>query len=599
MADLDDGESVEMQGSGSTPYVLRNDGGVYSCSCPAWRHQSLPIDQRTCKHLRKLRGDQAELDRIGSDAPPIRAPKPRSPKAASAGGDGDDAGGSSDGKGPPVLLAERWDPGQHDPTGWWSSEKLDGVRAYWDGQQFLSRLGNRFLAPAWFVEGLPDHPLDGELWGGRKRFQETVSTVRRASGGDRWKELAFVVFDAPAHDGPFEDRIATASTVLSERAPYARTLEQVACRGIDHLKDELARVEALGGEGLMLRRPGSRYEVGRSSTLLKVKNFYDAEAVVIGHVAGAGKHRGRLGSLLVETAEGVKFNVGTGFSDAERGDPPPIGALITYRYQELTKDRVPRFPSYVGIRIDAAAPARLAVRASNPGRPTQPATASAPTAAAPAPAKATATPAPARAPAKPPATAAPKPTPAGSTPKAASAAKAEPNVGVGMARRFEFEEGTSSKFWEVSQAGSAFTVTYGRIGSSGQSKTKQLGSAGAAASEVAKLIAEKTGKGYVEITAPGSRPADDDDDDDDLDELDDLDEVEPEPDDDATEALRGVIREIRPLVAKVRARIRKDYPEGLPPGLLAELGLDEEEIEDLGEFVAGLGEVVQVLARFD
>ena len=133
MPDLDDGETIEMQGSGSKPYVLKNIGGVYSCTCPAWRNQSLAIEQRTCKHLRKLRGDAAEEARVGGA--PARA-APRSQPRSRAG--------------PPLLLAESWD-GDADLTGWWMSEKLDGVRAYWDGKQFLSRQGNRLHAPDWFV----------------------------------------------------------------------------------------------------------------------------------------------------------------------------------------------------------------------------------------------------------------------------------------------------------------------------------------------------------------------------------------------------------------------------------------------------------------
>lgn len=343
MGDLEDGDSIEMAGSGTKPYVLKNVGGVYSCTCPAWRNQSAGIDRRTCKHLKKLRGEQAEIDRLGSEAAvPIRAPKPAGSAEA------------EDAKAPPLLLAHRWEH-TFDLTGWWMSEKLDGVRAYWDGQQFLSRLGNRFVAPQWFVDGLPPTPLDGELWGGRKQFQDTVSTVRRVDGGERWKTLRFLVFDAPSHEGPFEARLDAVRTAV-DRHGYAVPHHHARCEGIDHLRAELARVEALGGEGLMLRRPASKYEVGRSSTLLKVKSFFDAEGVVVGHEAGAGRHKGRLGSVLVETPEGVRFNVGTGFSDAERSDPPPIGAVVTYRYQELTNAGVPRFPTFVGVRIDARAP---------------------------------------------------------------------------------------------------------------------------------------------------------------------------------------------------------------------------------------------------
>jgi len=331
MPDLRDGESTLMQGSGRKPYELKNVGGVYSCTCPAWRNQSVAIERRTCKHLRRLRGDAAEEARIGAALPQ----KPSRETEAT--------------EGPPLLLAERWGS-DLDLAGWWMSEKLDGVRAYWDGRQFRSRQGNLYHAPDWFVTGLPDLPLDGELWIDRKKFQRTTSIVRRQDKSDHWKEIRFLVFDAPAMPDPFEERLAFVTDHLQRRAlPYARALSHELCRSLDHLRQELARVEALGGEGLMLRQPGSRYEVGRSTTLLKVKNFHDAEARVVGHLEGKGRHKGRLGALEVELPDGTRFSVGTGFSDVERGNPPPVGSVIIFRYQELSEGGVPRFPSYVGV----------------------------------------------------------------------------------------------------------------------------------------------------------------------------------------------------------------------------------------------------------
>lgn len=191
MADLKDGETTEMQGSGSKPYVLKNVGGVYSCSCPAWRNQSLPIEKRTCKHLRKLRGDAAEEERIGSEI----APAPRKSEK------------EEEKDKPKLLLAEKWDNARN-LSGWWMSEKLDGVRAYWNGKEFISRQGNVYLAPEWFLEGLPDMPLDGELWLDRKKFQRAVSIVRRKDRSDLWKEITFLIFDAPGMDEPFEKRMA-------------------------------------------------------------------------------------------------------------------------------------------------------------------------------------------------------------------------------------------------------------------------------------------------------------------------------------------------------------------------------------------------------
>jgi DNA ligase-1 len=435
MPDLNDGESIEMKGSGSKPYILKNVGGVYSCTCPAWRNQSLAIERRTCKHLRKLRGDAAEEARIGG-AVPVRA------KAGAAG---------ETKEGPPLLLAERWDY-QADLSGWWMSEKLDGVRAYWDGKQFLSRLGNLYHAPDWFVEGLPDEPLDGELWIGRKMFQRTVSIVRRQDKNELWREVRYLVFDAPAHGGSFEQRHEYFQEILANRKPpFAAAHPHEVCNGLDHLREELARVEALGGEGLMLRQPRSKYEVGRSATLLKVKSFLDAEGRVVGHKAGAGRHKGRLGALQVELADGTRVDVGTGFSDAERENPPPIGSIVSFRYQELSEAGVPRFPAYIGQRED--------VELTAP--PTPPA--AAPVA---------------------------KPRAVPLLAPVASSASGK--------RYFEFVEGASSKFWEVSVNGNEMTTRWGRIGSAGQSKTKTFKDEASARAQAEKLIAEKTDDGYVE-----------------------------------------------------------------------------------------------------
>jgi DNA ligase-1 len=343
---LADGDKVQVKGASST-YELARTGTVYSCTCPAWRNQGAPIGQRTCKHLRAYLGDAVETARVGGAAPQV------SPATSKKQAD------AARGKAPPILLAHKWET-DHDPAGWWMSEKLDGIRAYWDGTSFISRLGNRFHAPDWFVADLPPDTLDGELWVGRKMFQRTTSIVRSGAQSDEWEQVTYVVFDAPRAPGTFEDRLAHAQRLLAQaQAPHARWLDHVVCRGIDHLREELSRVEGLGGEGLMLRRPKSMYEVGRSSSLLKVKTFHDAEATIVGHAAGTGKHKGRLGALIVELADGTRFNVGTGFSDAERDDPPKVGAVITFRYQELSKDGVPRFPSYIGERLDVKTPASI------------------------------------------------------------------------------------------------------------------------------------------------------------------------------------------------------------------------------------------------
>ena len=353
---LADGEKVTVQGS-SGSYELSRTGDVYACTCPAWRNQGAPIGMRTCKHLRAYLSDACETVRVGAAG---SQPRAAAKKSRSSSGAASSATTGDEGTAPPILLAHKWET-DHDPTGWWMSEKLDGIRAYWDGETFVSRLGNRFFAPDWFVEDLPADTLDGELWVGRKMFQKTTSIVRSGAAGQEWKTVQYVVFDAPNAKGSFEDRQKHAQKVLERSgAPHARWHEHVLCEGFDHLREELARVEALGGEGLMLRQPGSKYIAGRSTTLLKVKTFHDAEATVIGHAPGTGKHKGRLGALVAQLPGGITFNVGTGFSDHERENPPEIGAVITFRYQELSDDGVPRFPSYVGERLDVDTPAPIA-----------------------------------------------------------------------------------------------------------------------------------------------------------------------------------------------------------------------------------------------
>lgn len=430
MSDLTDGESIEVQGSAKKPYVIQNVGGVYSCSCPAWRNQSLGIESRTCKHIRKLRGDEAEKERVGDALPTRRASKAKQ-------------------DGPPLLLAHRWE-NEGDLGGWWMSEKLDGVRAYWDGTKFLSRQGNEFFAPDWFVEGLPETPLDGELWMDRKSFQKTVSIVRRQDKSDHWKNLKFLVFDAPAMSDAFETRVKSVEdTVARIGSEFVQALDHQLCRSVDHLREELDRVESLGGEGLMLREPGSKYEVGRSTSLLKVKTFHDADAVVIDHAAGKGRHKGRVGSLVVRMSDGTEFSVGTGLTDRQRESPPEPGTTITYRFQELTDAGVPRFPSFVRVRTDVAAARPPATKVSD--------------------------------------------TPRRSRIKATPVSDANEQT---ERSYFELIDGKSAKFWEVSLDDCTVTVRYGRTGTNGQTRTKEFPDASAAQVHVEKLIHEKTGKGY-------------------------------------------------------------------------------------------------------
>lgn len=238
---------------------------------------------------------------------------------------------------------------------YWVSEKLDGVRAYWDGERFWSRGGNEYRAPDWFTMGFPDVPMDGELWMGRGRFAELSGAVRRLEPVDpSWRQIRFMVFDLPTLNQPFSERIAAMKALLQPSpSPYLAMVAQRRATDHEQLMSALDTLVSEGGEGLMLRRGGSLHSAGRSDDLLKVKRYDDAEAVVVAHLAGSGKYEGMLGSVRVRREDdGRQFHIGTGFSDEQRENPPPVGATITYKYYGFTSTGLPRFASFLRIRND-------------------------------------------------------------------------------------------------------------------------------------------------------------------------------------------------------------------------------------------------------
>lgn len=242
---------------------------------------------------------------------------------------------------------------------YWVSEKYDGVRGYWDGQALWTRGGERIAAPAWFTAGWPAEPMDGELWAGHGRFARAVSTVRQQTPNDAaWRTLRFMVFDLPAHGKTFTERIPALHGVISRiDLPWVQAVAQSKVAHAQALQALLDKTVKNGGEGLMLHRGASLYKGVRSDDLLKLKKHDDSDAQVVGHVAGQGRHAGRLGALLVEMpAAGGKpaqrFKLGTGFSDAQRLNPPAIGSRVTYRFRGLNDSGIPRFASFMRVRED-------------------------------------------------------------------------------------------------------------------------------------------------------------------------------------------------------------------------------------------------------
>ncbi len=252
---------------------------------------------------------------------------------------------------PAVMLAQSWQAGA-DPTGFLVSEKLDGVRAVWDGQTLRFRSGRVIQAPAWFTAALPATPLDGELWLGRRQFDRLSGVVRRQVPVDaEWRAVRYMVFDLPGDPRPFGERARGLAAQLSAaQVPWLRAVEQVS--GFDQagLQSALKQMVRDGGEGYMLHRMDALWVPGRSDALQKLKAQPDEEARVVAHLPGKGRHAGRLGALLLEMPSGQRFALGTGFTDAQRSDPPPVGVLVTYRYRERTPSGLPRFASFMRVR---------------------------------------------------------------------------------------------------------------------------------------------------------------------------------------------------------------------------------------------------------
>jgi len=250
------------------------------------------------------------------------------------------------------MLARDLGTTQIDVPSYYVSEKLDGVRARWDGRALWTRAGHRIATPPAFVAGWPETPMDGELWIARGRF-DVVSGIARSSRPDppAWEAVRFMVFDLPAHTGPFSERVVAMRTLVARAAsPQLRAIEQTRAESRAALDARLAQVVAAGGEGLMLHHADAHYGVGRSATLFKFKPHDDAEARVVGHVPGKGKYAGMLGALVVEHHDGRRFRIGTGFTDAQRAAPPPPGSWVTYRYSGLTSTGLPRFARYMRVR---------------------------------------------------------------------------------------------------------------------------------------------------------------------------------------------------------------------------------------------------------
>jgi len=236
-------------------------------------------------------------------------------------------------------------------TDYWVSEKLDGVRAYWDGKALWSRGGYPIAAPAEFTLGWPSMAMEGELWLGRGTFDQLSGVVRSAKpDAAQWRQVRLMVFDLPQHGGNFSERVAAIRQLSALNLATLQSVRQFRVASVDELDARLATLVAAGAEGLMLHHQDAHYQSGRSNALLKYKPYADAEAQVIGYTAGKGKYLGMVGALEVADPAGRRFRLGSGLSDVQRANPPAIGSWVTYRYNGLTSTGLPRFARFLRVR---------------------------------------------------------------------------------------------------------------------------------------------------------------------------------------------------------------------------------------------------------
>ena len=252
-------------------------------------------------------------------------------------------------------------------SGWLASEKLDGVRAYWDGENLLSRQGKKLNAPLSFTKNFPKFALDGELYAKELKFEEIQATVMDKLPDEKaWSRLKFHIFDVPEASGGLLTRLEILAKFLkNEPNQNLIIIKQIKMRDNAQFLKFAEEIIAKGGEGAVVREPNAPYERKRSKNALKFKKFKDAECEVTAINKGSGKYANFAGSLTCkalggkddkekagEPKEGTIFKIGSGLSDENRQKPPKIGSIITYKFQNLTANGKPRFPIFLRVRED-------------------------------------------------------------------------------------------------------------------------------------------------------------------------------------------------------------------------------------------------------
>lgn len=259
---------------------------------------------------------------------------------------------------PDLFLLKTYDDSK-EIFGWVMSEKLDGIRGFWNGQELLTRGGEKLNPPKWFIKDYPSFPVDGELWTKRGDFENISSIVRSKNSGDRWKKITHHIFEVPNQSGGLLKRLSVLEKHLAANStPYLKVLKQTTIKTKQQLKDFLTQVTSNKGEGVVVRNPDTLYETGRLSSALKVKKYFDTECTVLEILPGKGKYQNKMGSVLCQTAQGQRLKIGSGFKDKDRVNPPNVGSKITFKYYGFTKKGKFKYPVYLRIRSESLKPTR-------------------------------------------------------------------------------------------------------------------------------------------------------------------------------------------------------------------------------------------------
>lgn len=233
-------------------------------------------------------------------------------------------------------------------VGWVMSEKLDGVRGFWDGKQLISRGGKVLTPPSWFVANYPPFAIDGELWTRRGDFENISSIVRSKRSDHRWRTVTHQIFEVPEQMGGLTQRLEVLGAYLAQNpSQFIKIITQTEVQSKQQLDDFLTQVINAKGEGVVVRDPKTPYATGRLSNALKVKKHHDAECIVVEILSGKGKYKDKMGALKCQLLDGKMVKIGSGFSDIERENPPKVGTQITFKYYGLTKYGKFKYPVFL------------------------------------------------------------------------------------------------------------------------------------------------------------------------------------------------------------------------------------------------------------